>query len=259
MSGILFNDIIFGPIHSRRLGCSLGINLLPKTIKLCTYNCIYCECGWAQTKEIDYSLLHKADEMLPVMEQYMHQLLEKGEIPDSITYSGNGEPTLHPEFGKITKSLIRLRDKYFPEAIITCLSNATQLHRSDVVEALKMIENPLLKLDAGTQETYMKMNQSFVLLDIETLTQQLMAFDGNLTVQTMFLRGILDDGTVVDNTTEEEVDAWLERIKRIHPHTVMLYPIDRETPARKLVKVGPEVLEPIAEKVRALGIVAKVY
>lgn len=259
MSGILFNDIIFGPIHSRRLGCSLGINLLPKTIKFCTFNCIYCECGWAQTNEVDYSRLHKADDMLPVMETYMQQLLEKGEIPDSITYSGNGEPTLHPEFGKITDGLMKLRDKYFPKAIITCLSNATQLHRPDVMDALRRIENPLLKLDAGTPETFRRMNQPFVDLDVETLTRQLEQFDGKLTIQTMILKGILDDGTPIDNTTEEEVSAWLERVRRIRPHTVMLYPIDRETPARKLVKVGHDVIEPIAERVRALGIQAKVY
>ena len=259
MSGVLYNDIIFGPIHSRRLGCSLGINLLPKIIKLCTFNCIYCECGWAQTKEIDYDKLHKASEMIPVMEDYMRQLLEKGVIPDSITYSGNGEPTLHPEFGLITKSLIKLRDKYFPKAIISCLSNSTQLHRPDVVEALKLMENPMLKLDAGTQETLNKMNQPFVDLDIEALTRQLMAFNGNLTIQTMFLRGTMDDGTPVDNTTEVEVDAWLERIRRIRPHTVMLYPIDRETPAHQLKKVGAEVLEPIAERIRLMGITAKVY
>ncbi|MBP5396768.1 MAG: radical SAM protein [Bacteroidales bacterium] len=259
MSGILFNDIIFGPIHSRRLGCSLGINLLPKTIKLCTFNCIYCECGWAKTSEVDYGKLHKAADMLPVMEAFMRQLAQTGPIPDSITYSGNGEPTLHPEFGVITDGLMRLRDTYFPKAIISCLSNSTQLHRPDVVEALRKIENPMLKLDAGTPETFHRINQPFVDLDVETVTRQLEQFEGQLTVQSLFLRGTLDDGTVVDNTTEAEVEAWLERIRRIHPHTVMLYPIDRETPARKLVKVGPEVLEPIANSIRALGITAKVY
>lgn len=259
MSGILFNDIIFGPIHSRRLGCSLGINLLPKNIKLCTFNCIYCECGWGKTKEVDYSLLHKAADMLPVMEEFMRQLKGKGTVPDSITYSGNGEPTLHPEFGVITDGLIRLRDTYFPKAIITCLSNATQLHRPDVVAALQKIENPLLKLDAGTQETFVRMNQPFVDLDIETLTRQLEAFQGKLTIQTMFLRGTLDDGTVIDNTMEAEISAWLERIRRISPHTVMLYPIDRETPARQLVKVGAEVLNPIADRLRIMGITPKVY
>lgn len=259
MSGILYNDIVFGPIHSRRLGCSLGINLLPKTVKLCTFNCIYCECGWAKTSEVDYSLLHKAADMLPVIEDYMKQLKEKGTIPDSITYSGNGEPTLHPEFGAVTDGLMRLRDKYFPKAIISCLSNSTQLHRPDVVSALRKMENPMLKLDAGTQEMFKRINQPFVDLDIETVTRQLEQFDGKLTIQTLFLRGTTDEGATVDNTTEAEVSAWIERIRCIRPHTVMLYPIDRETPARKLVKVGPDVLEPIAEKVRALGITAKIY
>lgn len=259
MSGILFNDIIFGPIHSRRLGKSLGINLLPKTVKLCTFNCIYCECGWAKTKVIDYNQLHKADDMFPVMEEYMQKLLKEGNIPDSITYSGNGEPTVHPEFEKITDNLIKLRNRYFPGAVITCLSNSTQLHRPDVLNALKKIENPLMKLDAGTNETLLKMNQPFLNIDIETITKQLEKLGGKLTIQTMILKGILDDGSLIDNTTEFEVSSWLERIKRIHPHTVMLYPIDRETPSRKLTKLGHEVLEPIAEKVRALGIKALVY
>ena len=189
--------------------------------------------------------------------EYFH--LSAGEIPDSITYSGNGEPTLHPEFGPITDGLIQLRDKYFPKAIISCLSNSTQLHRADVVRALRRIENPLMKLDAGTQDTFRRMNQPFVDLDVETVTQQLEQFEGKLTVQTMMLKGELDDGSWIDNTTGEEVSAWLERIRRIHPHTVMLYPIDRETPANKLIKLGTDVLEPIADKVREMGIETKVY
>ena len=148
---------------------------------------------------------------------------------------------------------------YFPKAIISCLSNSTQLHRPDVVSALRKMENPMLKLDAGTEEMFKRINQPFVDLDVETVTRQLEQFEGKLTIQTLFLRGTTDDGATVDNTTEAEVSAWIERIRRIRPHTVMLYPIDRETPARKLVKVGPDVLEPIAEKVRALGITAKIY
>ena len=258
MSGILFNKIIFGPIHSRRLGNSLGINLMPEEIKLCTFYCIYCECGWGRTSEVQYNKLLHADKMLPVLEQRFQQLHDSGAIIDSITYSGNGEPTLHPEFEEINDYIIRLRDQYFPHTIITCLSNSTQLYRDDVLRALKKTDNPLLKLDAGTQSMFNIINKPFHPIDIEHITDRLCLFDGKLTIQTLFLRGYNDDQKV-DNTSEEEVSAWLQRIKRIHPHTVMLYPIDRETPEKNLTKIDKAELETIAVKVREMGIKTLIY
>jgi wyosine [tRNA(Phe)-imidazoG37] synthetase (radical SAM superfamily) len=186
----------------------------------------------------------------------MHQNQEK---MDSITYSGNGEPTIHPQFAKINQAIIQLRNTYFPETIITCLSNSTQLHRKDVLEALKTIDNPLLKLDAGTQSMFELINKTFTPIHLDDICENLREFNGKLSIQTLFLRGKLDDGTLVDNTTKEEVNAWIERLKYIHPHTVILYPIDRETPVKQLEKIGKEVLNTIAEKVQALGIKTEVY
>ena len=258
MSGILFNKIIFGPIHSRRLGNSLGINLMPEDIKLCTFNCVYCECGWGRTSEVQYDKLLHADVMLPILEQRFKELHDKGAVIDSITYSGNGEPTLHPEFEAITDHIIALRNQYFPHTIISCLSNSTQLYREDVLRALKKIDNPMLKLDAGTQCMFNIINKPFHEIDIEDISDKLCQFDGKLTIQTLFLRGE-SNGQKVDNTSEEEVSAWLQRIHKIHPHTVMLYPIDRETPEKMLTKIDKAELETIAVRIREMGIKTLIY
>lgn len=259
MAGILFNDIIFGPIHSRRLGNSLGINLLPRKNKVCTFNCIYCECGWGEKEKNKLNDLHSADVIIPVIAETMKNLHDKKEKIDSITYSGNGEPTMHPEFGIITDAIIELRNKYFPGTIISCLSNSTQLHRPDVVAALKKIDNPLMKLDTGLQETFSLLNKPYVDIDLETICNQLCLFEGKLTIQSIFLRGTLDDGSYIDNTTEKEVNAWIECLKCIHPHTVMIYPIDRETPTNNLQKIDKDTLDKIADQVRKLGIKTLTY
>ncbi len=259
MAGILFDDIIFGPIKSRRLGNSLGINLLPKTTKVCTFNCIYCECGWGGQAKPTIEKLHPASVIIPVIETTIKTLHQKGAKIDSITYSGNGEPTIHPEFETITDAIIELRNRYFPTTIISCLSNSSQLHRPDVVAALKKIDNPLMKLDTALQSTFLLMNAPYTTIDIATICKQLQIFEGNLTIQTMFLRGTLDNGTPIDNTTDKEITAWIECLKQIRPHTLMLYPIDRETPASNLEKIDKNTLEKIAEKVRKIGIKTFTY
>ena len=185
-------------------------------------------------------------------------LPQQGLEIDSITYSGNGEPTLHPDFSLINDELIKLRNKYFPNTVISCLSNSTQLFRQDVFEALQKIDNRILKLDAGRQVTFDLINKPFSHISIDDVTNWLSMFNGRLIVQTLFLRGE-SDGQVIDNTTEEEVAAWLERIKQIKPQAVMMYPIDRETPAKQLRKLPKEEIELIAEKVKQLGIKTLIY
>jgi len=257
---MLFNQIVFGPVHSRRLGVSLGINLLPEDIKLCTYNCIYCECGWGETEEILPYRMLPAETIVPVLEEKFTKLKSENVHLDSITYSGNGEPTVHQQFAEITEQLIRLRNAYFPQTIITCLSNSTQLHRPDVLRALQLIDNPIMKLDTGIQQTFEQINKPFSKMYVADICNYLCQFQGKLTVQTLFLKGELDDGTKIDNTTETELSAWLACLKTIKPHTVMLYPIDRETPAKKLEKIEKAVLEQIAKRVgEVLGIKAIVY
>ena len=258
MSGILFDKIVFGPIHSRRLGRSLGINLLPETEKVCSMNCIYCECGWGKADAIQHKLL-SANEIIPVLTKRFEQMHHNKIQIDSITYSGNGEPTIHPQFAEITQAIIALRNTYFPQTIITCLSNSTQLHRNDVLEALKSIDNPLMKLDAGTQSMYEQINLPFSTIKLDDICKNLQKFEEKLVIQTLFLRGKLDNNLIVDNTSNKEVEAWLERLNDIRPYKVILYPIDRETPAKCLEKIDKNTLNKIAEKVQSLGIETETY
>ena len=259
MSGILFDRIVFGPIHSRRLGRSLGINLLPDTEKVCSMNCVYCECGWGEIDAIQSPNLLSSNEIIPVLTKRFEQMHSDNVKIDSITYSGNGEPTIHPQFAEVTDAVISLRNRYFPQTIITCLSNATQLHRNDVRNALKSIDSPLMKLDAGTQSTFERINKPFSDMKLNDICDNLRNFDGKLIIQTLFLRGKLDDNTIVDNTTNEEISAWLKRLAYIQPSKVILYPIDRETPAKLLEKIDKTTLLQIAAKVQTLGMNAECF
>ena len=258
MSTFLWDSIAFGPIHSRRLGNSLGVNILPTDVKICSFNCLYCECGWTLEKSLTAREFYSVDTVLQAVENKLKTSRESNTPVDSITFSGNGEPTLHPQFDQIINGLIPLRDKYFPKAVISCLSNATQLMRPEVCAALKRIENPLMKIDAGTQEMLELINEPIVPVSLAEVVSQLQTFQGNLVIQSMFLSGE-KDGQFFDNSEEPNLSHWLEMVQSVHPKKVMIYSLDRETPAQKLHKFDKEKLETIAEKVRALGIVAETY
>ena len=252
MSTSLYDQVIFGPVHSRRLGLSLGVNLLPLDNKLCSFDCIYCECGWAGR-----GAKPRFNDRATVRELLRAKLLEMtgaGTPPDVITFAGNGEPTMHPEFEAVIGDTIALRDELCPSARVSVLSNATQLHREGVRRALRSVDNNILKLDSAFDATARLINnpQSPV-YSVRRVVDQMKGFDGHLTVQTMFLRGEFD-GQRVDNTTEEEVAAWLRLIGEIRPRQVMVYSLDRDTPCRTLEKVPREELQAIATRVEALGI-----
>ncbi len=252
MSTSLFEDVIFGPVHSRRLGLSLGVNLLPLHSKICTFNCIYCECGWNTRTE--KPALNPREKVRAMLELKLSQMRDEGRLPDVITFAGNGEPTMHPDFENIIDDTIKLRDRLAPDARVSVLSNATMLHRPDVVRALKRVDNNILKLDSAFDETVRAMNQPQQAgYTVERVVENMRKFDGRLIVQTMFLTGEWN-GRHVDNTTEEEVAAWLSAIERIAPSKVMIYTIDRDTPASGLCKVPEERMRRIAERVEALGI-----
>lgn len=252
MATILFDKIVFGPIHSRRLGVSLGMNLLPTDGKLCSFNCIYCECGLNEERRTQ-SRLATRETVKEALIQKLTTMQAEGVAPDVITFAGNGEPTMHPAFGEIIEDTIVIRNRFFPQAKIAVLSNSTQLHREDVFQALNKIEDNILKLDSVLDSRIQQLNvpnaPSFT---FDKLLKQLCRFDGNLIIQTMFLKGELN-GESVDNTTESEIAGWIEALKLIKPKQVMIYTIDRETPVKALRKVTKEALENIADRARKEG------
>lgn len=257
MSTFLFDQIIFGPIKSRRLGISLGVNLLPTDAKVCSFDCIYCECGWNPKKREKKAVLPSRSEVYTKMEEKLSQMVLVGEFPDVITFAGNGEPTLHPEFEGIMDDTIELRNRLTPRARIAVLSNATMLHKPAIIRALLKVEDNIQKLDSAFEETIRKIDcpaSNFRLADV---IENLKSFDGKVIIQTMFLRGT-HKGEIIDNTTSEEIAAWLKLIAEIKPSQVMIYTIDRDTPAEGLEKVKLEELQLIGEKVREIGLLVQV-
>ena len=231
----LYPQIVYGPVHSRRLGVSLGVNLLPLHSKLCTFDCIYCECGWNDDNRGKEGFNSREDVAI-ALESRLIQMSADGVLPDVITFAGNGEPTLHPDFEGVIEDTIALRDKYAPNAKISVLSNATQLHRQDVVRALKRVDNNILKLDAAIDSTVIEMNKPCCHYAVEEVIDQLAAFDGNLIVQIMFLRGEYN-GKQIDNTTPEHISALRKALERIRPKQIMCYTIARDTPCKTLEAV----------------------
>ena len=254
----LWESIAFGPIHSRRLGSSLGINLQPTTEKICSFNCVYCECGWTPEKEIDTTLCYDAGTIIQAIEEKL-KACQKENIPvDSITFSGNGEPTLHPNFADIIDQLLLLRKKYYPQSVITCLSNSTQLHKQEVREALQKIENPILKLDAGSEHLFQLIDRPVISISLQDILGYLASFQGNLIIQTLLLKGTIDN-ELVDNSSGKELELLIGHIKQLSPKNVMLYSLDRETPGKGLIKISKEELECVARQIRKCDIPVSVY
>jgi len=258
MATFLFDEIIFGPVKSRRLGVSLGINLLPTKRKICNFNCIYCECGWTNDIEKAVSKLPNREEVYKALEWKLSEMKIKGESPDVITYAGNGEPTLHPAFPSIIDDSLILRDKYFPGTRIAVLSNATTITNPAIKSALLKIDQNILKFDSAFDSTIKMHNQPRVNISAEELINNLAGFNGKVIIQTLFLRGT-HNGKTIDNTTPVEVEAWLKAIERIRPSEVMIYTISRDTPeGASLIKVPLIELKEIAAQVNSLGISTQV-
>jgi wyosine [tRNA(Phe)-imidazoG37] synthetase (radical SAM superfamily) len=248
LPAILFDRIVFGPVQSRRLGVSLGINLLPVKNKYCNFNCIYCECGWNAGNRASDNRLPVRDEVYTALERKLIEMQQTGQLPDTITFAGNGEPTVHPDFAGIIDDTVTLRNRYAPDSKISVLSNATMLHRPEVVDALKRIDMPMLKLDSAMDATIALLNQPAGKISVAALIAQLKAFEGVCMVQTMFVRGNYC-GKAVDNTAPGELDAWEQAILAIRPRQVAIYTIDRDTPADTLHKVPLHTLREIAQRI----------
>ncbi len=248
----LYDNIIFGPVRSRRLGISLGVNLLPIESKLCSFDCIYCECGW-NADHPGKRRFNAREDVRNMLDETLGKMVKEGTPPDVITFAGNGEPTMHPDFEAIIEDTRALRDKHCPNAKVSVLSNATQIHREDVRRALKRVDNNILKLDSAFDATVQLMNKPQGNYTVARTVELLKMFEGDFILQTMFLRGEYL-GKAVDNTTEEEVAAWLKIVEELKPKQVMVYSLDRDTPCQTITKVEKEDLRTIAERVEALGI-----
>ena len=258
MVTILFHETVFGPIHSRRLVSSLGVNLSPIDGKVCSFDCLYCEAG--------YNAQGQGKQGLPSRESVkrhlaarLKEMSEKGEPLDVITFSGNGEPTIHPQFKEIIHDTIMLRDRHYPQAKVSVLSNSTFLGNPKVVEALRKVDNNILKLDSAFDRTMRLLNRpANPNVVVEGIIQDIMQFSGSCIIQTMLLRGE-HNGKPIDNTTDEEIDALIDAYRRIAPKEVMIYSIDRKTPEEHLEKIPAEEMERIGKRIADAGINVKVY
>ena len=257
MQTVLFHSTIYGPIHSRRLGMSLGINLMPNDGKICSFDCLYCEAGFnAQGAGKDGVPTREA--VKRQLKRKLIEMKEQGLTLDVITFSGNGEPTLHPEFKKVVEDVLRLRTQYFPNAKVSVLSNSTMAGKPAVADALRKVDNNILKLDSAMPHTFRVLNRPVSPNCLpEGVIADLKQFGGQCVVQTIMVRGEFN-GECIDNTTDDELDALLSAYLQIRPREVMLYSIDRKTPAENLEKVSKEELERIAQRFRDLGITVQV-
>lgn len=252
MPTFLFDKIIFGPVKSRRLGVSLGINLLPTNIKVCSFDCIYCECGRNPKKYEEKAVLPSRAEVQQKLKEKLLEMKADYLLPDVITFAGNGEPTLHPNFAEIIDDTIELRNQFAPNARIAVLSNATMINKNEVFDSLLKIEDNIQKLDSAFEETIKLLDCPNKNFSLEKTVEQLRTFEGKVIIQTLFLRGSYN-GKTVDNTTEKEISAWIELLKQIKPSQVMIYTIARDTPVDTLEKVSVSDLNAIAKKLAVAG------
>ena len=253
MVTILFHDTIFGPIHSRRLGTSLGINLMPNDGKICSFDCLYCEAGF-NAQGAGTTGVSRRKEVADALRAKLQAMHNAGDRLDVITFSGNGEPTLCPDFPEIVDDVIALRDEFYPNVKISVLSNSTMIGKPEVVAALRKVDNNILKLDSAVESTMRAIdrpaNPDFT---VERVVEQLRQFSGECIIQTMMLRGT-HCGVAIDNTTADEIDALISAYRTINPREVMLYSLDRPTPESNLQRIERPELDAIADRMRRCGI-----
>ncbi len=254
---ILFDQIVFGPVHSRRLGNSLGVNLLPLDHKICNFNCIYCECGWTDLKKKSVQFID-AKVITAAAEQEFKLLAERHVNIDNITFAGNGEPTMHPHFSEIIHTISILRDKYFPGILITLLSNGALIGKKKVINGIQYADKLIFKLDAGTDEMFNNIDMPLGRRKLKDYVRQLKKLNKSITIQTLFLKGDYNKMSI-DNTQPGEVEKWLELLQEISPAEVQIYTLDRKSPTKALIKISEQELKYISSKVEQKGIQSKVY
>lgn len=258
MSTVIYPSPIYGPVHSRRLGLSLGVNLMPADGKVCTFDCIYCECGYNKD-HAPHAKRPTREKVAKALEETLVKMQKDGQVPDVITFAGNGEPTGHPDFPDIIDDTLRIRDQYCPKAKVSVLSNSTFTNQPLVHAALMRVDNNILKLDTVDPDYIRRVDRPVSPhYDVNKIIEQLSTFSGHCIIQTMFLKGKGADGSDVDNTSDEYVQPWIRALIKIQPREVMIYTIDRETPDQQLLKASHEELDRIAREVRANGFLCQV-
>ena len=253
---LIYPSPIFGPIKSRRLGISLGVNIMPGDGKWCSFDCVYCECGLNKDHH-PKEPLPTPEEVHDKLESTLQQMRESGERLDVITFSGNGEPTMHPMFSRIVDNVLSLRNEYYPEAKVTVLSNSTQIYRQDVFDALMKVDNALMKMDTVSEKYIHTVDQPAGNYNLQLIVERLADMNGHAVIQTMFMKGSIKDRdgkTVsVDNCNDEYITPYIEALKKIKPRQVMIYTLDREWPTEGLEKADHETMDRIADKIRNAG------
>jgi wyosine [tRNA(Phe)-imidazoG37] synthetase (radical SAM superfamily) len=251
MSTVIYPSPIFGPVHSRRLGISLGVNLLPSDGKFCTFDCIYCECGFNADRKPTRPLPTR-EEVKTALEKQLEIMVNDKQLPDVITFAGNGEPTMHPDFLDIVKDTVALRNKHCPKAKVAVLSNSTKIHKQSVHDALMLVDDNILKLDTADLSYIKTINRPTGKYDLQEIIKDMKSFNGHVIIQTMFMKGTFK-GIDVDNTGDKYMLPWLNAVKEIKPQQVMIYTIDRETPDHDLKKATHQKLDKIVDLLKAEG------
>jgi wyosine [tRNA(Phe)-imidazoG37] synthetase (radical SAM superfamily) len=252
MGTFLFDRVIFGPVWSRRLGESLGINLLPVGQKYCNFNCIYCECGLTP-RDLKSEIMPDILTVKQLLDEKLQQLKNEEAYLNAITFAGNGEPTLHPKFPEIMDETIESRNRLFPSAQIAVLSNATTIGNERIFQALLKADLSILKLDSAIESTLRQINCPGKSFSLAHTVEALKFFKDRLIIQTLFLKGQYQ-GKPVDNTTPLEIEAWLSVLKTLQPKNIMIYSLARDTAVQGLEKIGEEEINQIADKARQLGL-----
>ncbi len=258
MATFLFEETVFGPVKSRRLGVSLGINVLPNDAKVCNYDCIYCECGWNTDFRNHKIVLPTVEEVKTALDTRLKEMLANNEPIDAITFAGNGEPTLHPNFEEIVEVVYDLKEAHYPDAKIAILTNGTQIKRLNSSRIFPKVDQWILKLDVGNDHHFNLINKPVSNMQLKDLVTAFVNFDGEIVIQSLFLKGDYK-GESVNNMGEKDIAVWLDFLKQINPKSVMIYSLDRDTPAPNLEKASTEELNAIAEKVKGIGLICNVY
>ena len=249
----LQESVVYGPLRSRRLGQSLGINLLPVSHKVCSSNCVYCQYGWTRPPGESAERLKRAPILLAEIEERFRQVAEDRIPVDAITLAGNGEPTLHPDLTELVIGITRLRDQFFPGAAVGILTDATQITRPRVREALALLDERYMKFDAADEATWRRINKPLGNTTFEGMLNALKAVP-DIILQSMFLQG------TYDNTGEAHLAAWVEAVRVIKPRSVQVYTVDRGTADPGIREVPRETLQEIADRLTAAtGIPTDVY